>query len=198
MLRYDAPAQVYAEVEESTGYVPWASNWILSNNRARRATVDYWTAAYQTLVESQPVEVESDEEVALQFVAANATYRLGEREADCAAAVRQLEAAIKGYTSVLKASAEHPDAAYNYEFLIRTRNDLARGRRRSAPGQAAGGARTASVVLPSGHTLHGDAGAPPKNAAAESRQFKIHVPMVPEEQPNQEQAGQGKPKVRRG
>src|SRR5262245_59951088 len=68
MLRFEEPARVYEEVAQRSSIAPWAANWILANHRARRATVDYWRTNYDTVTESQPTQLETDEEVALQLI----------------------------------------------------------------------------------------------------------------------------------
>jgi hypothetical protein len=50
--------------------------------------------------------------------------------------------------------------------------------------------------LPDGRTVHGDPGAPPPNT--DMSQFKMHIPIRPEERQGGSDAGQGKQKVRKG
>ena len=50
--------------------------------------------------------------------------------------------------------------------------------------------------LPGGRTVHGDPGAPPPNT--DMTQFKMHIPIRPDERQGGSDAGQGKQKVRKG
>ncbi len=92
------------------------------------------------------------------------------------------------------------DAAYNYEYAIRAREALVRGR-----GPAAGEERDARAALnggddeadlPSGPTLHGRPGGPPP--ATEMNQFKIVIPKRGEERKDAPDAGKGGQKIRKG
>jgi hypothetical protein len=50
--------------------------------------------------------------------------------------------------------------------------------------------------LPEGRTVHGDPGAPPP--ATDMTQFKMHIPIRPDERQGGSDAGQGKQKIRKG
>jgi hypothetical protein len=50
--------------------------------------------------------------------------------------------------------------------------------------------------LPEGRTVHGDPGAPPPNT--DMTQFKMHIPVRPDERQGGSDAGQGKEKIRKG
>ena len=59
---------------------------------------------------------------------ANAAYRAGvNAEAEREEVLRAIDGAIGVYLGVLQESPDHPDAAYNYEYLIRLRADIAAG-----------------------------------------------------------------------
>ena len=49
--------------------------------------------------------------------------------------------------------------------------------------------------LPEGRTVHGDPGAPPPNT--DMTQFKMHIPVRPDERQGGSDAGQGKEKIGR-
>lgn len=95
--------------------------------------------------------------------------------------VKRLDSVLQAYATVLKATPRHPDAAYNYEYVVRVRDALAGARPASADrGQmSATAARRATDDLPAGPTLHGRPGAPPP--AARVDEFEILAPMLPEE-----------------
>jgi hypothetical protein len=50
--------------------------------------------------------------------------------------------------------------------------------------------------LPEGRTVHGEPGAPPPNT--DMTQFKMHIPVRPDERQGGSDAGQGRQKVRKG
>jgi hypothetical protein len=91
------------------------------------------------------------------------------------------------------------DAAYNYEYAIRAREAMVRGR---GPVGAGKGAAHAPIKvdeeadLPAGPTLHGHPGGPPP--ATEMNQFKIVIPKRGEERKDAPDAGKGGQKIRKG
>jgi hypothetical protein len=138
----------------------------------------------------------------------DAAFRASQATSDRLDAVRRLDNVVKGYSEVLKAPAcgagdracdgRAMDAAFNYEYAIRTRDMLAKSR---APA-ARSAAKTAAAVpadesdLPVGPTLHGRPGAPP--AAVDMNQFKIVIPKRGEERKDAPDAGKGGQKIRKG
>jgi tetratricopeptide (TPR) repeat protein len=208
MLRYNAADAEYGDIESSMGYVsrvPWVGDTLLSDVRGDRATGDYWQARYDALapkhdesgatIEQQPNEL---------VLAANAGFRTSQREsADRQATLRRLDAAIKTYTELLKKNPHDADAAYNFEYIIRLRDTLSKAKpvpagKRVDPAKAI--QQLTGVVmagdLPEGRTVHGDPGAPPPNT--DMTQFKMHIPVRPDERQGGSDAGQGKEKIRKG
>jgi hypothetical protein len=171
-----------------------------SDARHLRTTADYWQAQYGALEPKRDAGgtiTETDPEVLM--LAANASFRVSQNETDRNTSVRRLDAAVKNYAEVLKTSSPPPDAAYNYEYAIRTRDALAKprpaGPARTAAAKAALAAATDSD-LPGGPTLHGRPGGPP--AKSDMSQFKIVIPKRGEERKDDPQAGKGNVKVRKG
>jgi tetratricopeptide (TPR) repeat protein len=208
MLRYNAADAEYGDIEASMGYVsrvPWVGDALLSDVRGDRATGDYWQARYDALapkhdesgaaIEQQPNEL---------VLAANAGFRTSQREsADRQASLRRLDAAIKTYTELLKKNPGDADAAYNFEYVVRLRDTLSKAKpapagKRQDPAKAI--QQLTGVVmagdLPEGRTVHGDPGAPPPNT--DMTQFKMHIPVRPDERQGGSDAGQGKEKIRKG
>ena len=109
-------------------------------------------------------------------------------------ALERLETIIRNYADVLKGSAAVPaghvssDAAYNYEFAVRTRDVLEKAKANTPPAPAANAEAPPSI--------HGRPGGPPKNADASK--FKIVVPKRSDERDNNPEGGQGQEKVRKG
>src|SRR5262245_24190357 len=208
MLRYSAAEAEYGDIEGSMDYVrrvPWVAESLLSGVRDERAAGDYWQARYETLgprqdangaaIEQQPAEL---------TLTANATFRTSQREAaDRQAALRRLDAAIKTYTELLKKSPD-ADAAYNFEYVIRMRDQLSKSKPNAASAKREDPARALQKLtgvvmagdLPEGRTVHGDPGSPPPNT--DMTQFKMHIPIRPDERQGGSDAGQGKEKVRKG
>jgi len=206
LLRYNAANAGYADIETSmdvVSRVPWVADALLTDVRNDRAIGDYWLARYDALgstrggaiVERQPSEL---------VLAANAGYRVSQRDgADRPAMLGRLDAAIKTYTELLKKSPGDVDAAYNYEYVVRLRDTLSKAKpqppgKREDPAKAI--QKLTGVVmagdLPEGRTIHGDPGAPPPNT--DMTQFKMHIPVRPDERQGGSDAGQGKEKIRKG
>jgi len=208
LLRYNSASASYADVEESMGAVsrvPWVADALLSDVRGDRATGEYWLARYDALgprrdstgaaAELQPAEL---------TLAANAGFRTSQREAgDRVAMLGRLDATIKSYTELLKKNPGDADAAYNFEYAVRLRDTMSKAKPQP-PGKREDPAKllqklTGVVMagdLPDGHTIHGDPGSPPPNT--DMTQFKMHIPVRPDERQGGSDAGQGKEKIRKG
>jgi hypothetical protein len=191
--------------EQSLGYagrVPVIGTDMTSDARDARETAAYWLGRYDTLAlerDAGGAPVEHDPEVLL--LAANASYRASRLDTvDRQTALERLESIIRNYVDVLKTSAGNggdagtpggnvlSDAAYNYEFAVRTRDALERVRSNAPP------APTASSEPPP--SIHGHPGGPPKNV--DLSKFKIVVPKRSDERDDNPEGGQGQQKVRKG
>lgn len=167
--------------------------------RHLHATADYWQTRYSALEPKRDAGgtiTESDAEVLM--LAANAAFRLSQAETDRTTVVRRLDAVVKSYAEVLKSPSASVDAAYNYEYTIRSRDALMKAKPATAKAAAAAAARAAGdeTDLPAGPTLHGHPGGPP--AKSDMAQFKIVIPKRGEERKDDPQAGKGNIKVRKG
>ena len=186
-LRYQDPAVEYAGLESTmqpARGVPWFDD-LIAAVRQRRAVAQYW----------QSGDVAPDRDPAVVFVVANATYRAAERERDKVMMTRRLDDAIKQYAEALKASPDNEDAAYNYEYAVRVKNSLVKAKEVTA---RAASAPPLEGELPRGPTIHGRPGGPPKGT--DMSQFKVVMPMRPDERKEMkpEDAGKPKPRTRRG
>jgi hypothetical protein len=173
-----------------------------------RAAAGYWRADYAAIApqrDANGVVTETDPTILL--LTANAAFRASQSAADRLDTVRRLDTVVKGYAEVLKAPAcgagdracdtRGMDAAFNYEYAIRTRDALARARGAAPKGGAKIAAKAADDTdLPAGPTLHGRPGAPP--AAVDMNQFKIVIPKRGEERKDAPDAGKGGQKIRKG
>jgi len=160
-----------------------------------RAQVNYWLARYEALKPlTGATGTPPASDPTLRYIAANGAYRASHPEVgDKKAAVERLDAVMQEYADVLRADPEFTDAAYNYEYVVRIRDILAKGH--PAP-KAYTGTPDTSVDLPNGPTLHGRPGFPPETVPMSD--FKTVSPMRFDEREEQQQPGKGKAPVRKG
>src|SRR5712691_5896309 len=108
--------------------------------------------------------------------------RVGHAESkDRQTTLAALDAGINAYLTVLKNTARQEDAAYNYEFLVRLRDDIAKGRRKAEPTEISG--------------PHGHPGGPPFKG---KNDFKIYVPLQSDEIDKGATSGKAAPIKRKG
>ena len=207
LLRYDVLDAEYDDIESSMGLVnrvPGVTSGVVSDVQEHRATAAYWQARYDTLGPTRDAAGASVEQpAAMLALSANAGFRAGLREGDRAATLRRLDAAVKAYTELLKKDPGNADAAYNFEYAIRLRDTVSKTRpappgRKEDPSKAIQKLTGVQMAgdLPDGRTMHGDPGAPPPNT--DMTQFKMHIPVRPDERQGGSDAGQGKEKIRKG
>jgi hypothetical protein len=191
-LQYDAAKESLSEASQYADHarwVPWLGRDERQEIRARGAALQYWKKEYDELVPAQaePVAAVGDDNVELQLVVANAAYRLGQgRSKDKASTMKALEEAAAGYLTVLKNNTWHNEAAYNYEYIVRLRDELAKGKQPPQP--------------PKDQTEesdNGESGAP--SPATSSKGFQIYIPLEQgEKNPSGGEAGKAAPKERKG
>jgi len=173
---------------EYGSHLPWVGNGPVNDIRARRASLQYWQKAYGEVIPQQtdPVGAVPADNPALQLVVANAVYRTGQaRSKDKATTMQALDAGINAYQAVLKNTSRQDDAAFNYEYLIRLRDEVDKGKRKPGPGDAV-------MKGPDGAS-----GAPPtlENTMSD---FKIYIPLDSQERQDQGVAGKAAPTRRKG
>lgn len=179
-----------AEAEHYASYARWIPQLGARTEReleTRRAALLYWKKQYDAVLprEADPVGAVDAGNVDLQLVVANAALRSALRRAtDKAAQLQALDEAIGGYMAVLKNDTWHPDAAFNYEYLVRLRAELAQGRRRSA-----GTSEETSDNL-------GAQGQPAQTSS--TKKFEIYVPLEGSERTESGEAGKGTPIQKKG
>lgn len=140
-----------------------------------RAAAAYWRGAFDTLTGTLE-DTEGASEPALLLIAANAAYRAAERAPQPRTErLQQLDIVVQAYVSALKSPAFLPDAAYNYEYVVRLRDGVARARAGAKPSPSKAAAPTGSTDLPIGPTIHGRPGGPPPDTKGE--EFEILTPM---------------------
>jgi hypothetical protein len=171
---------------------------------ATTATVNYWLGQYSGIT-ADTNNAEADAHV-LRTVA-NAAYRESERHPLAgSAAVQRLDGVLQAYASALKASPRDVEAAYNYEYVARLRDLVARAPQgkplKRGPATATATALGAEALakaagdLPSGPTIHGRPGAPPPEAKMEDLQML--APMEYGDREAQPEATPGGKRERKG
>jgi hypothetical protein len=207
----------YADAQSSGGAVEQSQSLALERRvpmlgkatdtdaRDARAAAGYWRGDYAAIApQHDPNGVITETDPAILLLNANAAFRASQASGDRLDTVRRLDTVVKSYGEVLKAPAcgagdracdgRAMDAAFNYEFAIRTRDMLAKQRGPAKSAKAA--PKTEDSDLPAGPTLHGRPGAPP--AAVDMNQFKIVIPKRGEERKDAPDAGKGGQKIRKG
>ena len=161
---------------------------------ATTATADYWLGQYGG-ISADTNNAEADAHV-LRTVA-NAAFRSSERDPLAgSAAVQRLDGVLQAYASALKASPRDVEAAYNYEYVARLRDQIARAPQ-GKPLKALSAAATAMAGdLPIGPTIHGRPGAPPPEAKMEDLQML--APMEYGDREAQPEATPGGKRERKG
>jgi hypothetical protein len=157
------------------------------------AIAAYWLGRYD---EAIPDTNDQALDAAVLLTAANAAFRQAERQrATGPAVIQQLDGVLNAYASALKASPRNVEAAYNYEFVARYRDQVARsqGKGIKIPTVAA---RAMAGDLPAGPTIHGQPGAPPPEAKME--ELQMLAPMEYGDREAQPEATPGGKRERKG
>jgi len=195
-------AAAAARLDDAATYAGYA-RWIpgvgaraSADIKARRAALQYWQRQYSALLprDADPVGAVEGEPVELQMLVANGAYRAGQVKAagtDQAkgpgkdASLQTLQEAIGGYLTVLKGPVWDERAAYNYEFLVRVREDIAKGKRKELP-----------PPPEEQDGSNGEAGAPfePTNTKA----CEVYIPLEEGERNKASEAGKAAPNARKG
>ena len=133
-LNLNLAASVFDDVYDRLRYTQNVS-WLLRGTRqeveSQRAAVRYWRREYGTLVAEYPDIGPPNirDNLPLQLTLASAYVRDGEATADGDRQVMlgELDRAINVYLQVLQNTDGNRDAAFNYEYLVRLRDDIAAG-----------------------------------------------------------------------
>ena len=188
----DASLRMVERYYQYASRVPWVGDRPLNDVRARQAALNYWQRKYGALVpagRTVPVADVAPDNVPLQLVVADAVYRDGQpRSKDRTTTLQMLDSAIKAYRAVLE-NARRPgdaayaeEAAYNYEYVVRLRDEIVKGRRRALP-------------PPDNDGNFGFEGEP--NDPEFENEFKQYMPLEKEERENNA-PGQAAPPARKG
>jgi hypothetical protein len=166
------------------------------------ATVAYWLGDYAGVTlrqgSGQAADTGADADASVLRMVANAAFRQNQRDpATGPTAVQRLDGVLQAYASALKASSRDVDAAYNYEYVARLRDQVARAPqgKPSKPRPAAPVALTVGD-LPAGPTIHGRPGAPPPDAKME--ELEMLAPLEYGDREAQPEATPGAKRERKG
>lgn len=189
-LRYGESAEALDTAERYLRYGSWIPSVArrLNDVRTRRASMHYWQRDYDRIVppDPDPLAGVPPESVALQLIAANAAYRKSQAAAkDRTATLRALDAAVNAYLAVLRNAGAPEAAAYNYEYVVRLREDIDRGR------------RAADLTDTAEDGPAGEQGGP-RPEDANKRDLKILIPLEPGEMDKAIEPGKGTPIERKG
>ncbi len=187
-LKYNEADQTFATAERYFEYgsrLPWIGDGPVNDVRTRRAALRYWQGQYGAITsQPDPVSGIQADNIGLQLVVANAVYRAGRIQAkDRETTLQAVDAGLQAYLIVLKNAARQEDAAYNYEYLVRLRDDIDEGR--AIPKVLAGPGDPNGI---SGFSSEG----------GDTSKFKIYIPLNPEERDKAGGAGKVGPVQRKG
>ncbi len=190
-LALDAADAQYKEVEEDMGIaarLPIVGALLLADVRQAQAMLAYWRGDYQSVPKESDLVAE-DVRPDLLFLAANATFRSASGRPSGPAAAQELDNVLRMYTILLKKDPGFVDGSFNYEYVARLRNTLAK------------------ASVPEGwnfltSSLLGGEGSPPEDTPPED--FNMIVPLTPDERPEEDDSGApttggtGAPRNRKG
>lgn len=214
LLRYADAASEGDDVQQSLGVerrVPLIGAITEADARDARAAAGYWAGDYAVVAPAKDANgLVTETDAAILLMSANATFRGSQAAGDRVNTVRRLDEVVRNYADVLRKQADPKacsadrqvcearamDAAFNYEFAIRTRENLAKSRPPTKGTAPKAAAKASEDDLPAGPTLHGRPGGPPP--ATDMNQFKIVIPKRGEERKDAPDAGKGGQKIRKG
>ncbi len=190
-LQYEAAQESLNAADEYSNqsrFVPFIGSDARQEIRARQAAVQYWQRQYDAVLPAgaEPVAAVDDQNVELQLVVANSEFRVKQTEfKDKTSTVKALEESAAGYLTVLKNNTWHPDAAFNYEYIIRLRDQAAKGSQPPPPQKN------------EEESDNGESGAPTPATSQEG--FQIYIPLEQgEKNPTGGEAGKASAKERKG
>ena len=191
-------AQKYADVEPAyetaeryydyASHLPGIGDGPANDIRVKHATLHYWQKDYAAVITQQndPDGAVPPATADLPLVVANAVYRMNQSKMkDKESTIAALDQSILTYVTVLKNAPRNEDAAYNFELLVRLRDEIDKGKRKPGP---------AEMVLKG---PDGAAGAPPTIDSSMS-DFKIYIPLESQERQDQGVAGKAAAGKRKG
>lgn len=162
------------------------------------ATVNYWLARYTALTDmAAPGSGPAIQDAQVLFLAANAAFRTSAPQSeDKKGVVSRLDAVVQAYADVMRRDPNMSDAAFNYEYVVHLRDQIAKGPRGLKPSPKKAERPDESVDLPVGPTIQGRPGGPPESESMSD--FKTVTPMRYDEREEQMDPGKGQKIQRKG
>jgi hypothetical protein len=197
-LHYDVDDRI-GDPTSALDRLPLPMETVATDVRRHRATVSYWRSEYGAL--TAPLEAAEQQAIAadptLMLIRANASFRASLTRLDETAILERLDGIINAYADVLRSDPTRADASFNYEYVVRFRDRIAklRPRDRVARGLPKQEPEIPSVDLPTGPTVYGRPGGPPPEIPG--NQFKTLAPM-PYDEREETDPGRGAAPRRRG
>jgi hypothetical protein len=197
-LHYDVDDRI-GDARSALDRLPLPMDTIATDVRRHRATVSYWRSEFGAL--TAPMETPEQQLVGadptMMLIRANAAYRTSLSRLGETAILERLDGIINAYADILRTDSGRADASYNYEYVVRFRDRLAklRPRDRVTRGLPKPEPEIMSVDLPSGPTIYGRPGGPPPEIPG--NQFKTLAPM-PYDEREETDPGRGAAPRRRG
>lgn len=207
VLDYQTAEDIYGVIGDSLSYVnkiPFVFDWWHNEIAIKKSETEYWQKNYANLVNLGELGDSEIETVQLLFVKGNAEYRNIELEKDRRLVIEGIERALNNYTQAIKNDSNHFDGAFNYEYLLRLRDQVASGKRplplkgdQPQKGQQKGQEPSKSGDQP-GQGMHGQEGTQAQDSA--ETKIKIHIPIDSDEAKEKggTEAGKGDAKRRKG
>jgi hypothetical protein len=176
-------------------YLPGDRRHLSDEIRIAKSRVAYWLGRYGAVV-GDTDDGKADADILL--TAANAAFRDAQRDPGAGpAAVQKLDGVLQAYASAMKAAPGRTEAAYNYEFVARIRDQVARSQGKAARiGPITPAAPRRGGDLPLGPTIPGAPGAPPPEAKME--ELQMIAPMEYGDREAQPEATPGARRERKG
>lgn len=199
-LRYDIDDRI-GESASLLDRVPLPLPTLNADVRRHRTTVAYWRGDYGPL--TSPMDPALQQAAAadptLMLVRTNASFREAITRLGDTAIIEKLDGIITNYGDVLRADPTNADASFNYEYVVKFRDRLAKLRPRDRTPKNVFKPELyetiQSVDLPVGPTIYGKPGGPPPEIPGNS--FKTIAPM-PYDEREETDPGKGAAPRRRG
>jgi hypothetical protein len=190
--------RIYTHLEkklEIGRHIPWIFDAVREDLQVRRGRLSYWRKDYAAILEETATTGENEKILSpsLRFIRANARYRAITGKQNREKVIRDLGQSIRDYAKTIETDPTFTDAAFNYEFLLMLRDDIAGGRR-STPFRHPGAQKSLDRMK----EIHGEQGAEP--AFKVPQQMKVLVPREGDEDPNKRgpEPGKGSATKKRG
>ncbi len=190
--------RIYGHLEETLEigrHIPWILETVREELQVRRSRLSYLRQDYAAILKKTAGTGEDEKTLspALRFIRANARYRSITGKQNREQVIRDLGQSIRDYAKVIETDPTFIDAAFNYEYLVTLRDDIADGRRSLRIRHP-----DAPTSLDRMKAVHGEEGAEP--GAKVRQQMKILVPKEGDENPIKQgpEPGKGSATKKRG